>query len=131
MLPWFDRVREAQIRQSEAWYPRIVRSLRDVDDLYLDSDFGVDTFLRRDGSVWQAFEPKWPNQAPTWREANNDSRVAALVLAAARLPELAELLPPRPFDALNCPSCFNQDVVLGYLVCHQCHGLGWIRAPVT
>jgi len=51
MLSWFDRVREEQISRSEAQYPRIVRSLRDVDDLYLDSAPGVDTFLRGDGSV--------------------------------------------------------------------------------
>src|SRR5439155_11281906 len=99
MLSWFDRVRREQISRCEAQYPRIVRSLRTIDDLYLDSAPGVDTFLRRDGSVWQAVEARYPEQAPTWRKADNESRTAALVLAAARLPDLAELLPPRPADA--------------------------------
>lgn len=132
MLPWFDRFREAQIRAKERSYPRIVRSLRDVDAAYLLSVPGADYFLRRDRSVWMAVRPGWSDDGPVeWQAMSERDRIGALTAAIRirRLRELAELLPARPPDAVDCPGCTGRDLVLGFLVCGQCLGLGWITAP--
>ena len=133
MLPGFDRLRAAQIDRCETRaFPRIVPSLRAIDDLYLCSLPGHDSFLRRDGSVWDATAEGSPS-SPTirWTQATESQRIVALVIGAWRLPEVGVLLPPRSADAVDCPECIRRDLVLGFIVCHRCLGLGWIAAPAT
>lgn len=131
MLSWFDDVRRARIERCEARaHPRLVASLSSVGDLYLHSAPGADYFLRRDGSVWEAFR-SLEGGALQWREVEDGDRVAALVLSLDDVPEVAELLPQRPPAAVKCPSCDGADVVVGYRVCHRCAGLGWIVPRAT
>jgi hypothetical protein len=54
-------------------------------------------------------------------------RIYALAKAARRYPELRELAPPRPHDAVTCPSCGGFGFVLESLECGPCLGLGWTR----
>lgn len=127
---WFERVREEQVRRGEARYPRVIRALGAVDALYLCSVPAGDAFLRRDGSVWEVSEPAFPRIQPMiWREVTGRHRLAVLSYASSVVPELRELLPVRPADAVNCPGCYGRDVIVGfasYPVCAQCCGLGWV-----
>ena len=69
-------------------------------------------------------------------EAENDPRVRNIVLfqGAKKYPELEELVPARPPDAVECPDCKGTGVFQGLaehgivpqnIVCY-CGGIGWL-----
>lgn len=49
----------------------------------------------------------------------------AQVSLAKRYDELAELMPERPSDAVDCRSCDGTGVMLKGAICVRCSGLGW------
>jgi hypothetical protein len=56
--------------------------------------------------------------------------IAAVVIAAERIPELKEVLPVRPAEAQSCEECNGQGVTdlpnaPRFLLCQTCWGLGW------
>ena len=53
-------------------------------------------------------------------------RIAALVKAARRFPELRDLVPPRPIGAVDCPACGGRGLILGDMDCGTCIATGWI-----
>lgn len=67
---------------------------------------------------------------------------AGLVIGAKNydLPELHDLLPPCPAEGVECRVCAGQRWVQigrkvgndepGWIVCCECHGLGWQDAPI-
>lgn len=89
---------------------------------------GAVWLLRPDGTLWEVDDdfgrPLVP-LAPEWHHA-------AMVYGATRYPWLAELIPPRPADALTCPTCkghrwipFAGSTDPHGLICHECRGRGW------
>jgi len=84
--------------------------------------------LRPDGSLWKfdadldvpivPLEPEW--------------NITAIFLGAARYSWLAELIPPRPSDARDCPRCEGTGWIAaglepdsGGVICQECRALGW------
>ena len=63
-----------------------------------------------DGAVSEESSPQW--------------KLVALVAAAERFPELKELVPSRPSNALDCSLCAGAGCVSGFR-CGACFGLGW------
>lgn len=56
-----------------------------------------------------------------------DWRIATLIYAAERNPELAFLLPSRPPRATSCEGCDGSGrVTIARGLCGDCNGLGWI-----
>jgi hypothetical protein len=86
---------------------------------------GATWLLRPDGTLWDV-DDDWGKPiaplAPEWHHA-------ALVCGAARHPWLAELIPPRPPDALTCKLCSGRGTLevrggSGFL-CPECYVRGW------
>ena len=57
-------------------------------------------------------------------------RTLALVKAARKFPELRNLAPPKPTEAIDCPSCGGVGVVSGNMDCGVCWGVGWTSLPM-
>jgi hypothetical protein len=107
------------------------------DAIMLTGDFGGLVFLTMDGYIfaedWDLADveamrhPALPRKVTEPLEAH-----AALVIAAERIPELAELLPKRPPRYLDCQRCEGTGWFrLGSeirIVCERCGGLGWLAA---
>jgi hypothetical protein len=82
------------------------------------------SYLDAEGQVWN-----WS----AWDDSvvlvpDGPLKVALVVIAAQRVPELAAWLPPRPLGASDCGVCRAS----GWLsppwprvLCPECHGLGW------
>lgn len=92
----------------------------------LMADIGGVCGLMPDGSI---VEMGWDDAAPR-RVAKNSLRDQALLSAAARYPELRELIPSRLPDAAECPGCRGTGIPplassAPNLICY-CGGLGWI-----
>jgi hypothetical protein len=65
--------------------------------------------------------------APLVPEQSAHARVVALIAAAERFPELAEIIPARPASATTCQDCEGEGKVLnGMIRCGNCSGLGWL-----
>jgi hypothetical protein len=62
-------------------------------------------------------------------DLNDSSEIVALVVAAERHPQLANLLPSRPDGATNCDECDGKGRVtvgnVSGIICGRCSGLGW------
>jgi hypothetical protein len=85
---------------------------------------GMTWGLRPDGSFWMFdadFDvPLEPLPA--------DCETQALVWGARRFPWLAQLLPVRASQALDCASCSGTGFMSATWMCPRCSGLGWIDA---
>ena len=118
---------ETRIRRRLAEYVSdSTAELRDVvrqyDALPVYSDVGGTLFLTptlnvlclpADGvDVQEEHSPEW--------------RLAALVRAAERFPELQSLLPVRADDTPPCAACSGRGSLLNGLRCGCCLGLGWL-----
>ena len=85
--------------------------------------------LRPDGTMWEVDDdfgrPLVP-LSPEWHHA-------AFASGAKRYPWLAELVPPRPADALTCGTCNGGGEIRisgsegAGVFCPQCHARGWHR----
>ena len=58
---------------------------------------------------------------------NEDWKVLALAKASRRFPELKELAPKKPPNAIQCPSCAGTGTMPGNTDCATCWATGWIR----
>jgi hypothetical protein len=54
-------------------------------------------------------------------------RTLARAKAAKRFPELAELSPVRPHNAMDCTACDGRGVILDSADCGVCMSLGWVE----
>lgn len=54
-------------------------------------------------------------------------KVLGLAKAARRFPELRNLAPEKPTDAVRCRSCAGAGTMPGNTDCATCWGTGWIR----
>lgn len=103
----------------------------DLNLLPMMLDFGGCCGIRPNGDIFSFI---W--DAPYDLRPENDTRICNLVLfqGAKKYPELADLVPSRPADAVNCHYCngtgidryvaehaLNSDVIVCY-----CGGLGWL-----
>ena len=76
--------------------------------------------LRPDGSLWE-FDSD--SERPLARLPDEYS-IMALVAGTERYPWLAELLPVRPANAIDCPICAGVGR-FGIQFCEPCRALGW------
>jgi hypothetical protein len=102
--------------------------------LPLYADLGGAVLLRADGQFLELQWDKPSEQDPI--ERDEPSWKVALVAGAERYPWLAELLPSRPDNAVNCEVCDgtgrfpHAGSSRGYLFCGRCDGLGWYERAV-
>jgi hypothetical protein len=113
-----ERLIEECVRNPADPLREIARAHRALP-VYADMDGSL--FLKPNGEVWfQGSEG-----ALALEESPHRCLVARLA-AAERFPELAELVPVRPAEAVDCPDCEGRGRVLNDLVrCGVCYGLGW------
>lgn len=90
---------------------------------------GAVWLLRPDGTLWEVDDDFGRPLVPLPAEWHH----AALSCGAERYPWLAELVPPRPADALSCPTCDGRGRigVRGSsegqgAFCPQCRARGWL-----
>lgn len=105
----------------------------------LYGSIGLIVGLRPDGSLWQFDADVDLPLSPLPR----DQQLAAVVLGVRRYAWLAELLPERATEALDCSICESRGVLastetLGVyrsgsdkgasgIICPHCGGLGWLQ----
>lgn len=98
--------------------------------LPLLADIGGLWMLRPDGTI---LELVWDEEGPP-SVASEGAGLVGLVAGSERYPWLSELLPQRPADAANCPSCDGQGQITiappgkGVVFCGSCSALGWRRS---
>jgi|SRR5882762_2018766 len=114
----------ARARSSSA----IERALLAMDALPIpwawEGCFGV----RANGDVVYVDEHAKPIQLESLPDARQQ-RLATLVYAAKRNPDLACLLPKRPENVAPCPTCHGTGTVTKIeALCGECIGLGWSNA---
>ena len=97
--------------------------LQQAGGMRLFGTMGADVFLRPDGSTVSLIEGSG-TESDHWHDDTADERIAALVIALDRYPELASLLPSRPNDAQDCAGCQGSGRIHA-IVCAKCNGLGW------
>jgi hypothetical protein len=83
---------------------------------------GAIWMLRPDGTLWDADS----DSGKPLTRLPDGSWTLAVVWGAERFPWLAELLPPRPQDAVSCSDCAGRGRVGSTpVLCPTCEGLGW------
>jgi len=82
--------------------------------LLVTPEAGVLRYDPETGSVAEVTEDRW--------------RTLALARAAGKFPGLEALRPLQPVNALACPKCRGEGVILGDVDCGTCFGLGWLTA---
>ena len=82
------------------------------------ADMGGTIFLRPDGTLVGEKESGEP------MPVDDNWRTVALVVGARTHPELRELLPVRPGDAVPCNACAGTGLIHS-VTCGACLGLGW------
>lgn len=88
----------------------------------------MDSAITVDGEVWVQFGIR-DDELDGWRPARRNERVALLIAAQKPFPELAVLLPLRPIEATDCPTCQGKGTVYADIVwCGDCSARGWILA---
>ena len=125
---WFDELRLAQLARYGRKQAAQAAWLRDQDAVYLYGTLGSEAVLLRDGRVWIWVEDE--AGAEGGREATASERLTALVLGAESSPEIRELLPQRPLDAVHCAGCEGSGRIFTQIVCPECSGVGWLP-PAT
>jgi hypothetical protein len=83
------------------------------------------SYLDESGEVWNWCA--WDESVE--RVQDGPDKVGLVVIAAERVPELAEWLPRRPFDALDCQMCGGSRSLpppWNLVQCPECSGLGWL-----
>ncbi len=111
---------------------RVVATSADAPEAYRDAarqtgalpvhcDMGGCLAMTPDGDIIE-FDPETQSIRPV-RDAAWTRR--ALVKAARRYDELADLLPQKPRDARVCAACGGQGVLVAGFDCAECGGLGW------
>ena len=128
-LSWFDRRRAEQLADFDRRNPTVAALLRELNALYLFGTIGMEAVLRSDGSVLVSVDETWDkpkSPAAPWRAATPTERTASLTIGARRLPEVAQLLPPRSPTASDCTICGGTGRILQDIVCMDCGALGWV-----
>jgi hypothetical protein len=111
--------------------PNVTDHLED-EVVWLHTDFSTSFYLTRRGRmlVTDVFEPDAHARAATDAETTS-----ALVLAGRSVPQLMDLLPPRPATAVDCGKCrasrwwtlpardVNGEEIK--VICPDCAGKGW------
>jgi hypothetical protein len=80
-------------------------------------------YLDAEGEVWSW--STWDDMVE--RVADGPRKVGAVVIAAERVPELAEWLPRRPPAAMDCQVCNSSGRLHPRLLCPECSGMGWLQ----
>ena len=94
--------------------------------MHLFDSLGSVVVLRPDGTVWFCDDPD-ESDATTWQwqQATPLMRIASLVAATRRIPELSALLPKRASGDPNCEQCQGTGKLFE-INCWACGGLGWL-----
>jgi hypothetical protein len=131
---WFDEIRRTQLARFDRINPPVAAWLRESGGIYLYGTIGSEAILLPSGAVRMSRADQWPeSDVQTEREATTEERIAALVLGAEKWPQIAELLPARPTDAVDCSACRGAGMIPrpGGVICSKCHGLGWVSSNIS
>ena len=108
-----------------------------VRALPLYADLGACIAIRADGELISVVNDQDPARPGAWtREVDARWRTVALAVGSWSYPELKALLPARPPDAEDCPTCASTGrwpgpETLAGPVCGACLGLGWRPGAAT
>jgi hypothetical protein len=132
LLHQFTSVEEwlrAWVEFRRAQWPEDIRASYDrqvgTPCTLLAGSIGMDSAITVDGEVWVQFGTH-DDDLDGWRPARRNERVALLITAQRRFPELAVLLPLRPAAATDCPACQGKGVHVSIAWCHDCSARGWL-----
>lgn len=112
--------------------PQFARDVTEAHGMLLYGTIGHAAYLRADGSVWfhvaaLSLDTE-DDEEYEWQVAAGTDRLRALLMGTRRYPELLELLPTRPADAVECLRCTGTGRFFPNVYCHLCGGLGWVPA---
>jgi hypothetical protein len=134
---------EVHLSLTDAWRKRLlvvrsgqavaaeVENLLEIEAVWLYGWMGNSAHLGLDGRVvgWGAAEGLPPEVV---EDPENVARLITLGSHWLAIPELTDLLPPRPPGSVVCPYCdgwrWNSTPVSGYpegCICFVCKGVGW------
>ena len=111
-------IEELKVERQDSPRRELARAM-DVLPAYVD--MGGALVLTQDGEVLE-FDFESESRKP----AHEPWLTVARGSLARRYDDSAELMPERPADALDCPSCGGTGIMLKGAICVQCSGLGWI-----
>ncbi len=98
--------------------------------LHIGGSMWADYYLRPNGAVVVVGEEyDQPDVGTVHTDRSNV--LMALVWGARRYPELLELIPTRPTDAVDCFCRTSPIFAEGKLLCSECGALGWLPAEGT
>lgn len=132
MLPAHIVRRIEYIVEGKGGFP-IDEEARQHGAIALMGTIGTIWMLRPDGTFWDA-DADWGKPL---QPLEDRLHLMALAVGTERYPWLAELLPPRPADAIDCGSCGGSGSVGvgappgGGFLCQACDALGWRRNPAS
>jgi hypothetical protein len=105
--------------------------------LLVEGSFGHGCYVSPDGDIFMETYDVGSDEPSTF-DRSRRAQISCLKLGSRTLPQLAELLPPRPSDAPTCLTCGGSGWLLQELfekqsagdgvLCHDCCGLGWLGA---
>ena len=130
---------EIQARFHEAQNARGSLST-DRTAVMVDGSIGYGCYISPNGDVFMETYDIATDEPPTV-DRSYAAQIRVFILGSRTLPELAELIPPRPSEADDCSACngsgrthleFSRVFGNGWdgFLCEVCFGLGWtIRSP--
>jgi len=132
---WLPAFVQERMAEQAARDPQFAQDVAAAQGMLLYGTIGHAAYLRDDGSVWfhvaaLSLDTE-DDEEYEWQVATGTDRLRALQMGARRYPELLELLPQRPADAVECLRCTGTGRFLPNVYCHLCGGLGWVPASAT
>jgi hypothetical protein len=129
VIPEFELLRERQMRELRAQWPADGAAWLEASRaLRLYGTIGSEAVLHPDGTVviydYDDYRTDGSGGYTIGTAAEGGERIAALVLGAERMPELAATLPARPEGAFDCGMCERWP---RGMICPVCYGLGWVE----
>ena len=124
--PSLQKLIAARLAEARAKYPAALSS--DGEALLVDGGIGYGAYVSPGGDIF--LETYGIDEEPRPKiDRSAHARAMVAILGARHMPELVELIPPRPEDAVTCSKCSGkgwQHPVPGITyICQPCAGLGW------
>lgn len=125
---------QSHIDQAKELYPASLSE--DGKALLVDGSIGYGCYVSADGDIFMETYELGTDE-PSVFDRSRKAQIAVLVLGSRTLPKLAEMLPKRPSDALDCTTCngigwlhqelFRERFDSNGILCPDCSGLGWVE----
>lgn len=120
-----NAIRRLMTQPCEEFGDDTLRLAQESGALAIGFDLCNDVFIRPDGAVGGA---SIDDSAVTFAEMSPSRLISALLFGSKRIPELHDLVPVRPDDAVNCSQCdaSGKHPIAKHTWCDFCGGVGWM-----